>query len=94
MIELVGGAHPAHPQLMLWDGSKDIIAPAIEHNGRAYKATPIENSILQQLMLPTHCCPHGTTRSFWQKLAVSSQILSGWMKSLLPSQLESCSAAQ
>ena len=64
MIELVGGAHPAHPQLMLWDGSKDIIAPAIEHNGRAYKPAPIENSILQQLMLPTHCCPHGTTREF------------------------------
>ena len=64
MIELVGGAHPAHPQLMLWDGSNDIIAPALEHNGQAYKPAPIENSILQQLMLPMRRSPHRTTREF------------------------------
>ena len=64
MIELVGGAHPAHPQLMLWDGSNDIIAPALEHNGQAYKPAPIDNSILQQLMLPMRRSPHGTTREF------------------------------
>jgi len=64
MIELIGVAHAAHAQLMLWDGSKDIIAPAIEHNGQAYKPAPIEKSVLQQLMLPTRRSPHGTTREF------------------------------
>ena len=64
MIELIGGAHPTHPQLIFWDGSKDIIAPAIEYNGRVYKPAPIENSIMRQLMLPTCRCPHGTTRQF------------------------------
>lgn len=64
MIELVGGAHDAHPQLMLWDGSQEIIAPVVEHNGRLYKPAPVENSILHQLTLPARCSPHGTTREF------------------------------
>ena len=64
MIELVGGVHPAHPQVMLWDGSKEIIAPVVEHDGQQYEPAPIESSILQQLTLPTRCCAHGTTRAF------------------------------
>ena len=64
MIELIGGAHPTHPQLIFWDGLKDIIAPVIEYNGRVYKPAPIENSIMRHLMLPTRRCPHGTTREF------------------------------
>jgi hypothetical protein len=64
MIELVGGVHPAHPQVMLWDGSKEIIAPVVEHDGQQYEPAPIESSILQQLTLPTRWCAHGTTRAF------------------------------
>jgi hypothetical protein len=64
MIELVGGVHPAHPQLMLWDGSKEIVAPVVEYNGQWYEPAEIESSVLQHLALPTRCCPHGTTREF------------------------------
>ncbi|MGA8307681.1 MAG: hypothetical protein WB723_18550 [Candidatus Acidiferrales bacterium] len=27
MIDLIGGVHPAHPELMLWDGSTEVIGP-------------------------------------------------------------------
>jgi hypothetical protein len=64
MIELIGGERSAHPQLMLWDGSKEIIGPVVEHDGKLYEPAEIGSSILQQLMLPTRCYPHGTTREF------------------------------
>jgi hypothetical protein len=63
-IELVGGVNPAHPQLMLWDGSTEITGPVVEYRGQQYGPATIEPSILQQLTLPTRCCPHGTTREF------------------------------
>ncbi len=64
MIELIGGADPAHLQLMLWDGSNEIVAPVVDYNSQRYESAEIERSVLQQLMLPTRCCPHGTTREF------------------------------
>jgi hypothetical protein len=64
MIELVGGTHPAHPQLMLWDGSTETVGPVVEYDGRLYAPALAESSILRELMLPTRCCPHGTTRQF------------------------------
>jgi hypothetical protein len=64
MIELIGGAHPAHPQLMLWDGSNEFVGPVVEYNGDRYEPAEIERSVLQHLALPTRCCPHGTTREF------------------------------
>jgi hypothetical protein len=64
MIELIGGERSAHPQLMLWDGSKEIIGPVVEHDGKLYEPAEIGSSILQQLMFPTRCYPHGTTREF------------------------------
>jgi hypothetical protein len=64
MIELIGDERSAHPQLMLWDGSKEIIGPVVEHDGKLYEPAEIGSSILQQLMLPTRCYPHGTTREF------------------------------
>jgi hypothetical protein len=63
MIELIRGAHLGNPQLMLWGSSTEIMAPALEYNGQRYEPAEIEKSILQQLM-PTRCCPHGTTREF------------------------------
>ena len=63
-IELVSGAHPTQPRLMLWDGSKEIIAPVVEYNGQPHKPARIDSSILEQMTLPTRCCPHGTTRQF------------------------------
>ena len=64
MIELIRGAHLGNPQLMLWGSSTEIMAPALEYNGQHYEPAAIEKSVLQQLMLPTRCCPHGTTREF------------------------------
>ena len=64
MIELVGGVHFARPQLMLWAGSRETIGPIVEHDGQRYEPAEIERSVLQQLMLPTRSCPHGTTREF------------------------------
>ena len=64
MIELVGGTHPAHPQLMLWDGSTETVGPVVEYDGQLYAPALTESSILRELMLPTRCCPHGTTREF------------------------------
>jgi hypothetical protein len=64
MIELIGGAHLGNPQLMLWDSSTELMAPALEYNGQRYEPAEIERSVLQQLMLPTRCSPHGTTREF------------------------------
>lgn len=59
-IELVrDGAEPA---LMLWDLANEVVGKRIEHNGRIYEPAAIDSSILHQLLLPTQCCPHGTTR--------------------------------
>ena len=64
MIELIAGANPEHPQLMLWDGSKEIVAPVVAYNGQLYEPARIDRSILEQMTLPTCCWPHGTTREF------------------------------
>ena len=94
MMELIGGAHLGNPQLMLWDSSTELMAPALEYNGQRYEPVEIERSVLQQLMPRRAVARTGPLANSWRKLAQSLRILLGWMKSLLPSQLESCSAAQ
>ena len=64
MIELISGVHPAHPQLILSAGSREIIGPLIEYDGQRYKQADIESSILQEMILPRRCCAHGTAREF------------------------------
>jgi len=64
MIELIRGAHHGSPALMLWDGTEETIGARVEHRGQLYEPAPINPSILQELILPTHCCPHGSTREF------------------------------
>jgi hypothetical protein len=64
MIELIGGAHDGNLALMLWDGAKEIIGVRVEHHGQLYEPAPINSSVLQQLILPTRCFPHGSTREF------------------------------
>jgi hypothetical protein len=63
-IELIGGIYGGNPQLMLWDGSKETVGARVEHHGQLYKPAPINASVLQELILPTHSCPHGSTRDF------------------------------
>jgi hypothetical protein len=64
MIELIAGVHNGNPALLLWDGAKETIGPRVEHHGQMYEPAPIKASVLQELILPTHCCPHGSTREF------------------------------
>jgi hypothetical protein len=64
MIDLVGGVHPARPQLMLWDGSKELTGPVVDYGGQRYAPALLESSILRELTLPTRCTPHGTTNQF------------------------------
>jgi hypothetical protein len=76
-IELVSGVNPACPQLMLWDGSTEITGTVVEYHGQQYEPAEIEGSILQQLTLPTRCCPHGTTREFLAEICKLMENLVG-----------------
>ena len=67
-IELIGDAHSADVQLMLWDGSKEIVGPVVQHGGKVYEPAPIASSIQKQLILPTHCSGHGSTRDFLMEI--------------------------
>jgi hypothetical protein len=64
MIELIRGAHGGNSALQLWDGAKEIVGARVEHDGQLYEPAPINASVLQELILPTQCCPHGSTREF------------------------------
>lgn len=61
-VELIGSVPDGDPQLMLWDGAKEIVGSRVEYNGRLYEPAAVNSSVLQELTLPTRCCPHGTTR--------------------------------
>jgi hypothetical protein len=64
MIELIRGVHDGNPALMLWNGAKETIGARVEHHGQMYEPAPIKASVRQELILPTHYCPHGSTREF------------------------------
>jgi len=64
IIELIRGAHGGNPALLLWDGVKESIGAAVEHRGQLYEPAPINASVLQELILPNRCYPHGSTREF------------------------------
>lgn len=53
---------------MLWDGVKETVGPSVEFDCRRYEPAAISGSILRELMLPTRCCPHGTTRDLLAEL--------------------------
>jgi hypothetical protein len=62
MIDLIGDGEHGEPRLMFSDGAREIVGSSIEHKGRIYEPAAIDSSILRQLVLPTRCCPHGSTR--------------------------------
>lgn len=64
MIEMIRDVHDGNPALMLWDGAKETIGARVEHRGQVYEPAPIKASVLQELILPTHYRPHGSTREF------------------------------
>ena len=49
-------------ELMLWDGTSETTGSLIEHGGIKYEPAATNRSLFQGLILPTRCCPHGTTR--------------------------------
>jgi hypothetical protein len=63
-IELIRGDGDGFPQLMTWDGTRETVGSVVEHDGRLYEPAPINASVLQELILPSHCLPHGDTREF------------------------------
>jgi hypothetical protein len=67
LIELISG-EDGNPQLMLCDETKETVGPIVEFGGRWYEPATISGSILRELMLPTRCCPHGTTRDLLTEL--------------------------
>ena len=64
IIELIRSAHGGNSALLLWDGAKETIGARVEHHGQLYEPAPINASVLQELILPNRCCPHGSTREF------------------------------
>jgi hypothetical protein len=64
MIELIRGAHGGNSALQLWDGAKEIVGAKVEHDGQQYESAPINASVAQELILPSHSCPHGSTQEF------------------------------
>ncbi len=60
-IELIGGAQDGNVRLMLWDGARETVGERIEHHGKLYEPAPIRSSILEELVLPASCRPHGST---------------------------------
>jgi hypothetical protein len=94
MIELIAGERPARPLLMLWDGPKEIIGPVVERDGKLYKPAEIGNSVLQQLMLPTRCHPHGTTREFLTEICklMANLVGLGEKSASLAARIVLCSA--
>jgi hypothetical protein len=63
MIEIIS-VQNGTPNLMLWDGVKEIVGPSVEHRGQIYEPAPIHSSVLQEFTLPTQCRPHGSTHEF------------------------------
>jgi hypothetical protein len=94
MIELIAGERPARPLLMMWDGSKEIIGPVVERDGKLYKPAEIGSSVLQQLTLPTRCHPHGTTREFLTEICklMANLVGLGEKSASLAARIVLCSA--
>jgi hypothetical protein len=63
-IEIIRGTPGGNLALLLSDGAKEIVGARVEHDGQLYEPAPINASLLQELILPTRCCPYGSTREF------------------------------
>jgi len=67
LIELISG-EDGNTQLMLCNGAKKAVGTIVEFDGRRYQSAPINASVLREVMLPTRCSPHGTTRELLTEL--------------------------
>ena len=66
MIELVSGSsEPNKPDLLLWNGSKAIVAPRVEHGGCIYEAPELPQSLYRATRFPSRCSDYGSARGLF-----------------------------
>ena len=68
-IELV--ADPSDSRrlsLLLWDGTKSIVAPQIEHRGRRYEPISLEPSVVRAVIWPASGRDYGSTRELFNSI--------------------------
>ena len=63
LIELVR-LQDGEVALMLLSGEKEIVGAFVHHRGRRYQPSVPSRSLARDVVLPTHCRSHGTTRDF------------------------------
>jgi hypothetical protein len=69
VIELVSGSAPNKPDLLLWNGTKAIIAPRVEYDGRIYEAPELTATVYSATRLPSGCCDYGSVRDLCTAIA-------------------------
>jgi hypothetical protein len=66
MIELVSGSsEPNKPDLLLWNGSKAIVRPRVEHGGCIYEAPELPPSLYRATRFPSRCSDYGSARDLF-----------------------------
>jgi hypothetical protein len=74
MIELVSGSSGLDkPDLLLWNGSKAIVGPRLEHGGCTYEAPELDRILWRAMRLPAGCCAYGSARALFNSIRDSSQ---------------------
>ena len=69
VLELVAPSAGEQPELLLWDRTKILISPEIEHRGKLYRAETLHTSILRATRLPREPAGYGTIRQLFTELA-------------------------
>jgi hypothetical protein len=69
VLELVSGSAPNKPDLLLWNGTKTIIAARIECDGRIYEAPELTATVYSATRLPSRCCEYGSVRDLCTAIA-------------------------
>ena len=69
VLELVAPSAGEQPDLLLWDRTKILISPEIEHRGKLYRAETLHTSILRATRFPREPVGYGTIRQLFTELA-------------------------
>ena len=69
VLELVAPSAGEQLDLLLWDRTKILISPEIEHRGKLYRAETLHTSILRATRLPREPAGYGTIRQLFTELA-------------------------
>jgi hypothetical protein len=61
IIELVSGRPGTNrPELLLWNGTSESVAPRVEHGEHTYEAPELTPSLYRAIRLPTKCIDYGS----------------------------------